>query len=418
MHSNLDRVSGSTNPETSGAQAGLADQLLHFLGSLGQPLEAELYLRLYRGLPGGRFALLAPTRGVLVEHSFSLAEQLGFLRELGLSPCLLVGAVNQVTADEVSDLRTALSECGCASSLRVVDPTAVLSHAEVTSSQNEIPIVWVKAPSDQVIGTMVDLLKPLKLVFLRRNGGLGPHGGQSVVLADGHILSTGVGGISLVNLRRDASELLPLLSDDDQRWLRRCNVVLGDRGPWTPRATISIASPLSLLRELFTERGEGTLVKAGSTIHRFSSYDDVDHVRLSQLLEEAFGRKAKGSFYQRAPFSIYVEKDFRGVALLEPGACGGSYLSKLAVLPVARGEGLGQDLWWELSKAHRAVYLRARPNNPITAWYATVCDGMQRARAWNVYWKGIDPKLLPCIIEDALAREEDFETGSAPDGDD
>lgn len=412
--SKLSDVSGATRPRTfpPEGQAGLAEHLLHFLGSLGQPSEAELYLRVYRSLPKGRFALLVPSRGVLSEHAFSLAEQLGFIRELGLSPSLLVGAIHSIDEELVTDLVSALEECGFSPHVQSVDPHAPWKLLDDPPTFNGIPIVWSRSPSDTVIREMVDQVRPQKLVFLRRDGGLGPHGGQPVVLSDGHFLPTSVGGINVVNLRRDAHDLMPLLSAEDQAWLERCKVIFDERPPWTPRATISIASPLSLLRELFTEKGEGTLVKQGAQIQHFEGYHELDKTRLAALLHEAFGRAIKGSFFQRPPSAIFVEREFRGVALLEPGA-GAVFLSKLAVLPVARGEGVGQDLWWELSKSHRSIYLRARPQNPITAWYAAVCDGMQRAGEWNIYWKGVEPDLLPGLIRDALNRQEDFETSSA-----
>ncbi len=88
------------------------------------------------------------------------------------------------------------------------------------------------------------------------------------------------------------------------------------------------------------------------------------------------------------------------------------FLSKIAVLPVARGEGLGQDLWWALTREHTAFYWRSRADNPINGWYTTVCDGMHRGPEWHVYWRGIGSGDVPRLVSDAIARPADFEPRS------
>jgi len=93
---------------------------------------------------------------------------------------------------------------------------------------------------------------------------------------------------------------------------------------------------------------------------------------------------------------------------MEPGL-GAAFLSKFAVLPIARGEGLGQDLWWALSRENPSFYWRSRSDNPINGWYTTVCDGVHKGREWNVYWRGIGSVQIPNLIADAIARPADFE---------
>ena len=388
--------------------SALANDLLHFLASLGQRSEAELYLRLFRETQSQTFALLVPTNGVLREHAGTLAEQLGYLQKLGLRPALVLGAIEPVDNDLVEHLRLNLKEVGVSGQRRELSSAGRAAAASASDTSPALPLYLAPRPSDAQLRQLVGMLHPRKLLFLRRAGGLGPHGSGNVVLPDGHFLPSNENGIGVINLRSDGQELLRLLPQAESRWLDRCSALFADEQGWGARETISITSPLSLLRELFTVRGAGTLVKRGAAIASASDYAQLSAQTVRHLLEAAFGRRVKDDFFERSPESLYFEKSLRGLAVLEAGR-GAAFLSKFAVLPEARGEGLGQDLWWALCKRNSAIYFRARPDNPIVSWYASVCDGMQRTEKWNIYWKGIEARLIPQLIQDAVSRPEDFE---------
>jgi acetylglutamate kinase len=112
-------------------------------------------------------------------------------------------------------------------------------------------------------------------------------------------------------------------------------------------------------------------------------------------------------FWQREPLAIYLEKSYRGVAILEPASVA-PYLTKFAVEPLARGEGLGQDIWQALTREQRSLVWRSRISNPIARWYAGVCDGMMRVDGWQVFWRGISSTDVPRAIEEAVAKPHDF----------
>lgn len=393
-------------------EIALADGLLHFLSSLGKRSEAELYLRLFRGLPAGRFALLVPTAGVLEEHVASLVEQLAFLANLGLFPTVLAGAMDCPTEQQLEGLEHSLREAGVGFRTRHLSEDSLQTLSP--SSASELSLYVMKQPSGELLEAAVARLLPRKTVILRRAGGLGKGLGPRLEISPGHVLPLGGGGIGVINMRSDASELRAsrLLHEDDAAWMNRCERLLDVLADSEPRATISIASPLSLLRELFTVRGEGTLLKRGSTITRLQAYGPGVKEAIEHLLGEAFSRPVVPAFFARTPYRIYLEQHCRGLALLEkapenmPGS--GAFLSKFAVLPVAQGEGVGQDLFWELSKDTPSFYWRSRVENPINGWYSSVCDGFHRTGDWNVFWKGMPPESLPRLIADAVSRPEDF----------
>jgi hypothetical protein len=281
----------------------------------------------------------------------------------------------------------------------------------------KLPVVHFRAIEGQGIeerlnelGALAKALDTRKFVLLRRRGGLKPLRSGKLELAPGYYLPTESGRISIINLRTDRAGIVAgkTLPKRDAELLAAAERLIDLSQP-TP-ILASITSPLNLLKELFTVKGAGTLIKLGSSVTRHRSYVNVDTERLRKLLEASFGRALDSNFFERAPLAVYVEAEYRGAAVISHGTPV-PYLSKFAVEPEAQGEGMGRDLWQAISRDYPALYWRGRPENPIASWYASVCDGMVRLSEWNVYWRGIETKSIPDVIEAARAHPADF---SAP----
>src|SRR5262249_28958041 len=171
----------------------------------------------------------------------------------------------------------------------------------------------------------------------------------------------------------------------------------------THRMFVAVTSPLLLLRELFTIRGAGTLIKRGSPIVVKRGFADVDQARLSSLLRSSFGRDLASGFFDRDIARVYVEENYRGAALVRETPLG-AYLCKLAVEREAQGEGLGRDLWQLVVSDYASFFWRARPDNAILPFYLQECDGMARTDEWHVFWKGLESPHIPEAIATALAH--------------
>ena len=174
------------------------------------------------------------------------------------------------------------------------------------------------------------------------------------------------------------------------------------------RLSITITSPLDLLRELFTTRGAGTLIRRGAVISRYTDFAAISLPKLRDLIESAFHRRLVHGFFDRPIDSVYLADDYRGVGIVS-NTEQGPYLSKFAVDRRAQGEGVGRDLWRALVRDHQTLLWRSRPDNPIAAWYQQQCDGMVRAGMWLVFWRGLPHSRLSAAIELALAAPPDFE---------
>jgi acetylglutamate kinase len=269
---------------------------------------------------------------------------------------------------------------------------------------------FAQTPLAERFGALSELLVGLgtrKLVVLRSHGGLGPRGPGRISLTKAHHLITSESGISVINLRADLAPLTAgsYLDASESALLGHVNQL----HQASPQLLTNIASPLNLLRELFTIRGAGTLVKTGSSILRLAGFDEVDFAQLRDLLQATFEKSLTTEFAERPTLNVYLEASYRGVAILQPGEHG-AFLTKFAVGKEAQGEGIGRDLWEAMLRDHPSIYWRARTENPISEWYQSECDGMHRDGEWRVYWRGIPPEQIADTIHDALERPIDLVT--------
>jgi hypothetical protein len=386
-----------------------AGVVLTFLESVGRRSEAELYLRLFRELPKESFAIIAAESAVLRYAAGSLVEQLRFLRELGLFAPVAVGLFEPATAEKAATrFAKRSSDMGA-----VVEDArgARLAHnvREELAAEN-LPVLCFAATETETtahrferIARLAGELGTRKIVVLRRRGGFRRHGRP----AAGAVNTDSERRISVINLRTDItalSEPRALLADDAEL-LGHLRELL--ELPECARAVASVTSPLNLLRELFTVKGAGTLVKRGTAIERHDSYATTDVPRLAALLESSFGRKLHPDFFERAPLAVYLEENYRAAAIIVAAPIA-PYLTKFAVDRIAQGEGMGRDLWEAIARDQQSLFWRGRMENSITSWYTNLCDGMMKVRGWTVYFRGISEADVPSVVRDAVERPEDF----------
>lgn len=399
------------DPTLTPALPATAEAVLTFLESVSRRSEAELYLGLFRRMPRESFAIIAPGAPVIRQGQGSFAEQIRFLTDLGLAAPIVLGLFDPAQAASARERLTRRLEAAQIDFTlhfpREEDLTEIL-RADLRAGR--WPIVQLaEEPNDRLawLARLAEGLDTRKLVLLRRRGPLHLTSERSLSIAEKNLLSVDSRGLSLVNLRTD-TELLTgqkLLRKEDATLFGHVQALLGSCRD--EKLLVSITSPLDLLRELFTMKGAGTLIKRGTAIRRFDSYAELDRARLELLIESSFGHELRDEFFAKAPLAVYVEQDYRGAAIIldTPDA---PYLAKFSVDPVAQGEGMGRDLWQAMSRDFPRLFWRTRPDNPISTWYASVCDGLVRLPRWHVFWRGIEPERIPKLIEHALGQGDDF----------
>jgi acetylglutamate kinase len=371
------------------------DVILRFLESVGTRSETEYYLALFRAESKERFATIAVDAAV-VRHAFdALAIDLRYLAGLNLYPVVVLGHVEPDQASEhAQQIARGLLSAGVGS--LVLSAGAPLPEILAGARSGAITIVHFDrqlAGLDDRFARLGEITRALgtrKLIFLGRRGGLRTRAGT---------------GISIVNLSAEEPALDVGLSKKQRGLLAQSRRLLQE----SPRMLIAVTSPLTLLRELFTVKGAGTLVKQGTKILRKDRYEDLDRDRLRRLLESSFEKPVSLGFFDRPALRILLEEDYRGAAILQEAPMG-AFLTKFAVTQASQGEGIGRDVWDVLCAEFPVFFWRARPENPISSWYVSQCDGMIRGPAWMVFWRGLPTAQIPAAIDHALAAPMDFES--------
>jgi acetylglutamate kinase len=403
----------------SASRSAAAEAVLTFLESVGRRSEAEFYLRMFHQLPKESFAIIVPGGPVVRYALGSIVEQLRFLADLGLYATVVLGLFDPEQGDASSErLVKRLPAASLAPSPHEMSEEGLVAAVRDELRKERIPVLHFPKREGETLeerlaqlGMLAQSLGTRKLALLRRRGGFRPLAAKR---GDAQ-LSVAEGRISIINLTTDRDRIAPgTFSKRDSELLSASDRLIQLAEP-TP-LLISITSPLNLLKELFTVKGAGTLVKRGSVVERHMTYSTLDVPRLRRLLEMSFGKELSPSFFDLPPLAVYVDASYRGAAVVHD-AYPAPYLSKFAVLPEAQGEGIGRDIWEVLVRHHAELFWRSRADNPIASWYVSVCDGMVRRPAWQVYFRGIPVELIPEAVAQAEVRGADFglpETAPAP----
>lgn len=379
-----------------GASAS-AEVVLRFLESVGRRTEAEFYVRLFRAEPKERFAAIAVDASVARHALEAVTLHLKFLAGLGLSPLVVLGLFEPAHADtHAARIVRRLSVQGVpATVFSSVEDKTLANEVARACRQGTLPVVVsrkalsVDARFD-ALGALLGRLETRKLIFLHRAGGLKHNG----VL------------LPLVNLTTDFDGLLESseLTSRERAIVRQAHRLVFS----VPhKLVVTVTSPLNLLRELFTVKGAGTLLRKGAAIVRHGSYAEVDLPRLRALITSGFGRAPNDMFFERPVLRIYLEENYRGCAILTDSPLG-PYLTKFTTDPEARGEGIARDLWEAFRGDYPTVFWRARASNPINEWYTKLSDGLMKFPEWWVFWKGLQPEQVPAAIAFALSQPVDL----------
>ena len=176
-----------------------------------------------------------------------------------------------------------------------------------------------------------------------------------------------------------------------------------------------------------------TLLRRGMDIRVVRTVQDIDHAKMTYLLEKSFGRKLdQDAFYRRLETHldfVIVAGDYAGAAVVttEPPQNLDStgepspnphlpitYLDKFAVLPSHQGDGTVDFLWVALhdesyglghpfsvnpnggKQGHgegRDLVWRSRANNPVNKWYFERSTGYLRAGEWVLFWCDAERRL-------------------------
>jgi len=377
-----------------------AETVLRFLESVGRRAEAEFYVQLFRAGPKEQFGAIFVDASVARHATEAVVLHLKFLAGLGLAPLTVLGAFEPGDAPEhAARIVRRLERQGIAAALVAPGDAAAVCAEVVRMCRAAVLPVLALTTADgasvdarfEALGAVLGGIASRKLIVLHRRGGLQQGGAL----------------LPLVNLTTDVPALLA-----SRELTRKERAIVAQAARLVAsspaaRLAVTITSPLNLLRELFTVKGAGTLLRRGAAIRRFDGYAGVDVARLRALVASSFGREPVADFFERPVLRVYVEEQYRGCAILADSPHG-PYLTKFATDREARGEGIARDLWDAFAADYGSVFWRARSANPVNEWYTRLADGLVKTPAWWVFWRGVDVARVPELVAWTLARPVDL----------
>lgn len=335
----------------------------------------------------------------MADAADAVVQDLRFLAALDLFPTAVLGIFQPAgAAGHARSLRRHLEAEGVRVEELFATTPGLAARLTACARGGGVPLIVFEPagneqPGDRLerLGGVLRELRVRKLLFLHRPGGL-RQGGTLV---------------PIVNLTTDVPALLASreISRKEALILEQARRLCEEASPLS--FTVAVTSPLNLLRELFTVKGAGTLLRRGARIVCHEGWDGVDVARVRELLTSSFGRAPVEAFFGRTPSRVYLEEGYRGCAILQDAPLG-AYLTKFAVSTEAQGEGIARDLWEALVADTPVLFWRARRTNPISEWYVKLCDGLVRLPDWTVYWKGLRPDSVPAAIDWAIGQPVDI----------
>ncbi|WCL47956.1 acetylglutamate kinase [Leptospira sp. GIMC2001] len=348
------------------------------------------YLEFFRSLEPWKFGLVYPTAESIYESWNLLLYDLKVLHSLELYPVVYLHS--SIPSYIKTFLYQGITDSEHKNTEKFVPMQLIRMSGDLKSkvvqciSDHKIPIILNEEDETngfEKISEVLRILESNKLIILNSNSGIRKR--------------NDAGNYSIISLQRDFDKLIhdSGLGKNDSKLLTFIKDIFLLNNKL--KFTVSITSPALLLKELFTVKGSGTLVKRGSQIHILDSLDQVEMPKLKNLVEASFRKAIKPNFFDQKIVKIILESEYKACALMVATPIG-ILLSKFAVDEIARGEGIGRDIWDRMREIYPNFFWRAKKYNSITKWYAKEADGLHKTGDWVYYWIGEKPERISEII--------------------
>ncbi|MGE8719965.1 acetylglutamate kinase [Leptospira terpstrae] len=362
------------------------------------PRDGLLFLKEFQSLSPESFAILYADSETIFESSEALFSDLKLLYQLDLFPFVVleVDSFQYLKVFFPLEQMNAEGERSLGFTYQVVDRNQPLKEAVTEIIRHKkIPILLWDDDSEK-LSALLDrcrsILHSSKVIY---------------VSIDGPLKDPITGKVKSI-LQRESSFPLPdgmTFSRSQEEFVNLSEDLLSKIED--PKFSIVLTSPFTLLTELFTVEGSGTLVKRKNKIKVCYTTEEVDMKRVFQLIEESFGKPLKPEFYNTKFDVLFLEDSYRACAWMQKTEHG-YLLSKFAVNGVARGAGVGRDIWDQILTHCRPLFWRSKPDNNINKWYMSVAQGIEKDESWYYYWLGLDRSLIPTTIQTLKEQPEDF----------
>jgi hypothetical protein len=365
--------------------------LFRFFEITGNDKDSLVYLRNFRKQSPESFALIYCDPQSFIETGESLLFNLKLLLQLELFPILMV---NNSIPEYIKLFYGKLLNFEGENLPNILNLSSIdlkndnyLENIKLSISNKKIPMLVIPEEHTDddrltdILKELIEVIKSRKIVYLSPERLFLDENGTT---------------ISLINYNQESDIELKMknFSHREQNMVRKIRYLLTDKCDIL--RSVSVTTPISLFKELFTVKGSGTFFKLGSEIKTIKP-KNVDKEKLRNLLEISFQKKVREEFLDSKLQNIILESEYRGAAIIKKTRLG-SLLSKFAVDEIARGEGIGREIWDKMKQEFPSIFWRAKKNNPINKWYHKECDGLIKQDEWNIYWIGVPFKNIEKVV--------------------
>lgn len=243
--------------------------------------------------------------------------------------------------------------------------------------------------ADTIFRALATEMKPHRMVSLTPTGGVL----KSIEGTDAQELISGI------NIR-DINALIEdgIVSGGMALKLRELSTVLSGL---EIGSAISITKPSELLLELLTDQGSGTFICKGQKIISTDNIADL-FPDIEKLIVDVFDKSLPENYLDQPFQKIYFTGDYLAFGIVTKLSDGMPYLDKLAVSPQLQGRGVGESLWYRITKDYPAIVWRSHVNNRYSTWYHRHADVMKREGEWILFGRGVDFTKLEALKQELV----------------
>ncbi|XP_033629478.1 N-acetylglutamate synthase, mitochondrial-like [Asterias rubens] len=267
----------------------------------------------------------------------------------------------------------------------------VLSSIGETDSSQLVSIDAAHATAE-----VAKAVQPMKVLFLNTTGGLRDRSGRI---------------IQEVHIPVDLESLMKQSCSSRDHHTKKLVTDLVAHLP--PLSAVVITSARTILTELFTHHGSGTMFKKTERILKYNNLEDVDLERLNKLITRSFGKVLKDNYFKELEsrlHTVYLSEGYSAVAIItQEAGVGIPYLDKFSISLQRQGEGTSDMLWNCIRRDFPSLFWRSKISNKANAWYFKRSEGSWSNSKFTVFWYGISSQQLSyTLVEWAVKKAISF----------
>lgn len=236
---------------------------------------------------------------------------------------------------------------------------------------------YLNVNADDAARARGEAIDPLKYVAITPTGGIEDSAGNII------------GVITLVSGQLEELTASGVLKGGMLKKAQESQKLIGKR----LHTEVVYTAAKSLLHELFSHEGKGTLITNSETTNAYEGFNGIDETKIRIILEACFGSVAWDVIAAGVEKVIVTNQTYHGVAIVKRLSSGQTYMDKLAVIPKAQGRGVSETLLERVAREYPdGFYWRSRvEKEALRVKYKAAASKSEEVmgrdgQAWVIFW--------------------------------